>query len=434
MNTPRPPRRSIARTTLAAAGLALLATTVSSPATATATVAPGGGNEHVALYNKSGRQADFASELNGTAQVTSHNGRFVVFSTAAPLVPSDTNEVDDVYLRDTADGITILVSAKNGRPGNDYSFEPTISADGRYIAWTTWATNLTRDTNGSTLDVVVKDMQTSKIQAVSVRSHETQAKRNSFSPVISGNGRHVAFQTFGRLGARDLDRKEDVYVRDTKRGVTSQASLLPRGGKDVRESVLVGDISDNGNLVTFGNDNTLWVRNVAAGTTTRFHHEPDSPPCQPFPAGSAGRPAISGNGKYVAFASCAVDLPGEDHTSTDIYRFTLATGAIVRVTAGANHSYLPSLSRTGRYVGFGSDADDLIEGDTGQPDAFVADVTTGTITRASQAADGTGGNSWSATSFIAISGDGHSLAYVTYADNLVENDGVNLPEALLWRG
>ncbi len=75
--------------------------------------------------------------------------------------------------------------------------------------------------------------------------------------------------------------------------------------------------------MTFGDANDLWVRDTAAGRTTRFWHEPDSPPCQPFPAGSAGRPAISGNGRYVAFATCATKIPGADGQATQVYRKSL---------------------------------------------------------------------------------------------------------------
>ncbi len=423
-------RRS--RSVLAATGLAVAAVTAGT------TAALAGGttshNEQVVLVNETGAQPAIESAINGTAQVSSHEGRYVVFSTAAALVPSDTNELDDVYLRDTADGISVLVSARNGTPGNDYSVEPTVSADGRFVAFTTWATNLTQDTNGPTLDVVVKDMQTDRIRLVSVDSKERQRARNSFFPVISGNGRHVSFQTFGRFGPRDEDRREDVYVRDLADGVTRQGSLHP-GGRDIRGPVLNGDLTDDGSTVVFGNANMLWARNVATGRTIRFWQEPDSPPCQPFPSGSAGRPAISGDGRFAAFASCATDLPGEDGAFTDVYRIRISTGEISRVgKAGNDYSFLPSLSRTGRYVGFGSDASNLVTGDDeGLPDAFVADTREGTVVRASQATDGSGGDSWSATTAVAITGDGHSLAYTSYADNLVPGDASDVEEVFLWR-
>lgn len=425
--------RGFRRSAVAVGGLALAATAASLTSAHAGTASH---NEQVVLVNGTNAQADAKSRINGTAQVTSHNGDHVVFSTAAALVPEDDNDLDDVYLRDVSAGVTVLVSVSDGEPGNDYSVEPTISADGRYVAFTTWATNLTdSDTNGSELDVVVKDMETGTISLVSVDSRERQKRRNSFFPVISGDGRHVSFQTFNAFGRKDKDRKEDVYVRDLRTGKTRQASLTPGSDRDVRGSVLNGDISDDGRIVVFGNDTMLWARDMVAGETIRFHHEAAQAPCNPMPAGSAGRPVVSGNGRFVAFSSCAEDLPGSSADATDIWRKSLgARGRITRVTSGNDYSYLPSLSRSGKVVGFGSDATDLVAGDTeGRADAFVADLAEDTIVRASQAGDGTGGNRHSATTAAAISGDGQSLAYTSYADNLVPDDEFDWEEVVVWR-
>jgi Tol biopolymer transport system component len=424
------------RSTAVVAGLATLTLTTTLAATAAAANAAQPHNEQVALVNGTGDQLEFKSRLNGTAPVASHDGRFVVFSTDAPLVAEDTNELDDVYLRDTVDDVTVLVSTVGGTLGNDYSVEPTISADGRYVAFTTWADNLTeKDTNGHTLDVVVKDLQQGTIALVSATTAGRQGKGNSFFPVISDDGRSVSFQSFSPLGPRDEDKREDVYVRDLEAGVTRQGSLLPGGNQDVRTAVINGDLSGDGSVVTFGNANNLWARNMVTGETIRFWHEPDSPPCQPFPSGSAGRPVISGDGRFAAFSSCATDLPGEDGEASDVYRVNLTSGRIVRVhPEGNGHSYLPSLSRTGRYVGFGSDANNFADGDKGgSPDAFVVDTKTGVVTRASEAPDGSNGNNWSASNDISISGDGQSLVYVSYADNLVEDDAFDLQEVFVWR-
>ena len=419
----------------AAAGRALVALALTGPAYAGLPAH----NEQVVLVNETNAQVDAKSAISGTGQVASYDGRFVVFSTAAPLVAIDTNDTDDVYLRDTTDGITILVSQKGGKPGNDASFEPTISDDGRYVAFTSWATNLFKDANGVTLDVAVKDLFSDKTRLVSSTTSGKQYRKNSFAPVISGDGSRVSFQSFAPFGAKDQDKREDVYVRDLAHHWTKQASLTPKG-KDVRQSILNGDISDNGNLVTFGEANNLWVRNVNKGTTLRFWHEPDAPPCQGFPVGSAGRPVISGDGTYVAFSSCAEKLPGPA-THGQLYRMKLATGKITLVTkpqvsgkAGNADSFLPSLSRSGRYVGFGSDASNLAGVDTGtNTDAFVADLKRGTIVRASQAPDGTEGGSWSASTGAAISGDGHTLVYESYATNLVAGDQFDWEEVFAWR-
>jgi Tol biopolymer transport system component len=434
MNTHHPHSRL---RTQAVAGLALTTSAVLVGA-GPAAYAAAPHNEQVVVVNGTEAQADAKSMINGTAQVSSADGRFVVFSTAAALVPQDTNDLDDVYLRDTTDRITVLVSAKGATPGNDYSFEPTISKSGRYVAFTTYSTNLVRDTNGSVLDVVVKDMFTGRLALASVDSAGHQRNKNSFFGVLSGNGRRVIFQSFARLGAKDTDRREDVYVHDIAKGWTRQVSLTPRG-RDVEPAVADGDISDDGALVTFGTSNDIWVRDVAAGTTQRVWHEPDSPPCQPFPSGSAGRPVISGNGEYLAFSTCATKIAGADGQFAQVYRMTMANRSI-RLVSSTGHgpadgdSYLPSLSTSGRYVGFGSDATDLAP-DTGtDPDAFVADLGSHTVTRASGGPDGTESNNWSASTAASISGDGRTLVYESYATNLVADDQYDWEEVFVWRG
>ena len=428
---PDPRRVALPAQRALAAALGLAAVLV--PLSSATALTPGRSNIQVALANGTNQQLESSSDINGTARVLTQDGRFVVFSTAAALTPDDTNGLDDVYLRDTVDEITLLVSEKNGHPGDSDSFEPTISGDGRFVAFTTTATNLTKDSNGDHLDVVVKDTYTGRLRAVSVTSREKQKPFNSFSPVISSDGGSVAFQSFAPLGGRDRDKREDVYVRDLKAGTTRQASLLPGTSKDVRVSVLNGDISDDGTKVAFGDSNRIWVRDLASRSTTRVWKEGDAPPCQDLPAGSAGRPVLSGNGRYVAFSSCAKDLPGRSHRFTNIYRFALRSGKVTMVTRGNGYSYLPSLSRSGRYVGFGSDAANLVAGDDHGPDAFVADLRRGTVVRASQAPDGSGGNNWSATTAASVSSDGHSLAYSSYADNLVAGDTYDLREVFLWR-
>ena len=425
------------RTPAVAAGLVLAATATSLIGTLSPAYAAGAHNEQVVLADGTNTQADAKSMSNGTAQVSSYDGRYVVFSTAAALVPQDTNDLDDVYLRDTEDGTTTLVSHRGKTIGNDYSVEPTISNDGRYVAFTTWATNLFPDTNGSSLDVVVKDLETGKLRLASVDSTGRQYRKNSFSPVISGNGKRISFQSFAPFGKKDADKREDVYVRDVAHRWTKQASVTPKG-RDVKPSILNGDISDNGRRVTFGSDNDLWVRNLATGRTTRFWHEPDSAPCSGFPVGSAGRPVISGNGRYVAFSTCSPKIPGADGEATQVYRMKLSDRSILLVSKTGHgpaddHSYLPSLSTSGRYVGFASDATDLAPDTGGDPDAFVADLKAGTITRASQSSEGDESNNWSASTAAAISGDGHTLVYESYATNLVAGDQYDWEEVFVWR-
>jgi hypothetical protein len=203
---------TLRRPALLAGGLALAAVTATAPYAAAGETGPTGPhNEQVALVNETGAQpAGTKSKINGTAQVASYNGAYVVFSTDAALVPWDDNGTDDVYLRSRPDGFTVLVSGRDEVPGNDASFEPTISDNGRYVAFTTAATNLVpgKDRNGHTLDVVVRDMQSTGITRVSQSTAGFQREQNSFFPVLAGNGRSVSFQSFGSFGIKDDDNRE----------------------------------------------------------------------------------------------------------------------------------------------------------------------------------------------------------------------------------
>lgn len=420
------------------AGLAALA--VASPAAAVpapTAAASGEGSNRLVAYDDGGRQGPGRSSINGSAQVTSYDGRLVVFSTADALVPEDTNGVDDVYVRDTAAGRTRLVSvAPDGTLGDDYSHEPTISDDGTKVAFTTWATTLLDDRNGSTLDVVVKDLRTGSLERVSVRNDGTQAKRNSFSPVISGDGTAVAFQTFGRFSGKDGDRREDVYVRDLVNGRTWQASL-DEDGRDIGTHLLVGDISDDGRVVTFGYNRDVWVRDQVRRRTTRLWHEANDPRA-PFPMGTVGRPVVSGNGRYVAFSTMSNDvMRGERGDFHDIFRFDLRSGkvrAVVRTPRGRQgngDSGIPSLSRNGRFVGFSSYAGNLTGGEAPGSDTFVRDMRSGTTWLASRAASGVA-NADSGRTAVAISGDGRTLAYESYASNLVPEDTNGQNDVVVW--
>lgn len=421
---------------LIAAGLSTLA--VLGATAAAASAATSAGFNQLVAVDDDGAQAPSKSHLNGSATVASADGRFVVFSTGSPLVPEDTNGLDDVYLRDLRDLTTTLVSVTaDGTLGNDYSTEPSISGDGRYVAFTTWADNLVEDTNGHTLDVLVKDLETGELELVSQTTAGDQVGRNSFFPVMAGNGRYVAFQTFGRYTESDEDAREDVYVRDLELGVTRHVSLDQKG-RNVRQGVLVGSISADGRKVTFGNDNSAWVRDIVAGRTLRFWHEPNDP-SQPFPAGTVGRPVVSGNGRFVAFSTRSpYVVPGDRGHLADVFRLNLDTGRFRRVTvsvAGRNaneESGIPSLSHTGRYVGFMSAATNLVKGDIAGVDVFVRDMRRRVTTMASVSPTGEPGDEDSGRNAVSISADGQTLVYESYARNLVPNDTNGWSEVFAW--
>jgi hypothetical protein len=148
---------------------------------------------------------------------------------------------------------------------------------------------------------------------------------------------------------------------------------------------------------------------------------------------------ISGNGRFAAFTTMSTTIvKGERGHFSDVFRVNLETGKVRRVTVDArggqpdDHSFIPSLSFTGRHVGFSSFAGDLVAGDAPGSDTFVRDMRTGSTYLASRGLDGPA-NGESGRSAVAISDDGRTLVYETYATNLVAGDTVDMPEVVAWR-
>ena len=162
----------------------------------------------------------------------SEDGRYVVFESAASnLVAGDTNAAEDVFLRDRVKGETRQVSvASDGTQGNGASSSATISRDGRYIAFRSSSTNLVAgDTNGFA-DIFVHDQVTGQTERVNVASDETQADETAYNPTFSGDGRYLAFTSCAtNLVAGDTNSEADVFIRDRQTGETTRASLASDG-------------------------------------------------------------------------------------------------------------------------------------------------------------------------------------------------------------
>src|SRR5262245_58812866 len=251
------------------------------------------------------------------------------------------------------DEITRVATDPSGNEGNSHSLNPSISADGRYLAFESMASNLVPgDTNGY-WDVFVRDMQTGAITVVSTGAGGNQGNNGSISPSISADGRYVAFRSYANNLVPGDTGTPDVFVRDLQTGAITCVSTDASGNQGNSES-------DN--------------------------------------------PYISADGRYVAFESIASNLvPGDTNGTSDVFVRDLQTGAITRVSTDASGnqgnsvSYSPCLSADGRYVAFYSNAFKLVPGDTnGTADVFVRDLQTGSITRVSTDASGNQGNGSSA--------------------------------------
>jgi methionine-rich copper-binding protein CopC len=354
---------------------------------------------------------------------------------------------------------------------------PAISADGRFIVFTSWGGNLVAGDNNDpnftsayNQDSFLKDMTTQAVRFVVTDAQDARVMRmgdnstplhpifNSSYPAgvsaygetyaVSDDGRYVAFATsannlvpVGFIGneytSGDLNTTFDIYVKDIATGAIRLASSSSSGlaGNNVSKDP---DLSADGRYVVFssyastlvaGDTNNLpdiFIKDLQTNATTRL-------------SGTAGgeTPKFSADGRYVVFASPVGTLvPGDTNTALDVFRKDLQTGEVVRVSTSASGaqgehtatnygaSVHPEVSADGRYIVFSSDAANLVPGDTNaRYDVFRKDMQTGAIELVSKSTDGVLGNADSQRA--SISADGRYVVFNGYSDNLVagDNDG-----------
>lgn len=388
-----------------------------------------------------GSQGNGGSEY---AAITA-DGRFVAFdSYASNLVIDDTNNEEDVFVHDRWTGTTERVSiTSNGGQADGRSFGRAISADGRFVAFTSYADNLLSGDVNNNGNIFVHDRQTGITELVSVAIDGSQGNGFSHRPSISADGRYVAFHSWAsNLVSEDTNGKGDEFVRDRQTGVTKRVSVASDGSQGNGESD-GPSISADGRFVAF--DSSAW--NLVSGDTNNFCdggsncwdvfvHDRQTGITERISVASDGTqgndesvlPSISADGRYVAFVSGASNLVIEDtNGSWDVFIHDRETGETERISVASdgsqgNHtSSEPSISAYGRYVAFHSLASNLVSGDSNDEfDIFVHDRQTGLTERVSVAIDGNQGNEMSITP--SISGNGRYIAFYSYASNLVSGD------------
>lgn len=365
----------------------------------------------------------------------SANGRYAVFdSESSNLIPDDTNGGLDIFLHDRNKHKTELVSvASDGTQGDSYSTYPSISGDGRYVAFTSWADNLVEDDTNGFNDVFVHDRQTGVTQRVSVRSDGTQADSYSYYGDISPDGRYVAFASNAtNLVSGDSNDQEDIFVHDIQTGETQRVSIASDGTQANGDSfypsistdgLFVAFESDASNLVSEDTNNIrdVFVHDLQTGQTERVSVAGDGTQGNNPSEGAS----ISGDGRYVAFLSSSNNLVSEDNNGwADIFvhdRDTGGTELVSIASDGTQADYYsggsPSISKDGCCVAFSSLASNLVPGDTNSAyDSFVHDRETGHTERVSIASDGSQANSYSGSS--GISSDGRFVIFISNASNL----------------
>jgi hypothetical protein len=222
----------------------------------------------------------------------SSDGRFVAFdSFASNLVPGDTNGTDDIFVHDRQTGATERVSVDSaGGQANDSSGTPATSTDGRFVAFTSSASNLVPGDTNDVSDIFVHDRQTGATERVSVDSAGGQANDRSGASAISGDGRFVAFGSdSSNLVSGDTNGARDVFVHDRQSGATERVSVDSAGiqGKaNSRNPAISGD----GRYVAFDSDTSTLVAGDTNGARDLFVHDrlgpggPTPPPPPPPPA------------------------------------------------------------------------------------------------------------------------------------------------------
>lgn len=372
-----------------------------------------------------------ATGFSSTPSVSA-DGRYVAFSSlASNLAGDDANSAQDVFLRDNQAGTTALASRTSaGIPGNGSSTNPAVSADGRYVAFASQATNLVSgDTNG-VYDVFVYDRQTGAVERVDIPTAGGQATGgHSLHPRMSADGRYVVYDsTATNLVSGDTNGASDVFLRDRDFGSTVRMSPSDQGQPSYQ-----ADVSDDGRFVVFaswasdlvtGDTNNamdIFVRDRRlAGATTRASVATGGAQAND----SSASPRITGSGSKVVFESNASNLVGGDGNSVqDVFVRDPGAGTTSRASVatgggeGNNDSTFGTISDSGRFVVFRSVASNLAGGDAnGVGDVFLRDLQQGRTNRISTDALGTPANGDSY--HPDISADGNFAAFAAEATNL----------------
>ncbi len=381
---------------------------------------------------------------SGESSVSS-NGRFVVFSSSASnLVATDTNGHQDVFIRDLQTNTTTLVSVNtSGVAGNNDSFEPKVSDDGRYVVFRSLATDLVANDNSTVSQVFIRDLQTQTTRLVSATPNNGFGDGFSGEPVISASGRFVTFTSFSNdLVVGDSNAHNDIFMRDTVANTTtliSQSTAGVIGNNTSYDSSMSSDgryvafRSDATNLVgnTDTNGNTdVFLRDTQLHTTTLI---------SVTPSGTAGNkasisPSVSSTGRYVLFRSKASDLtPLDNNNADDVFirdtqsnTTTLLSINQARTSSANGTSVQPSISQDGHFAAFSSTATNLVgsDGNGATSDIFVRDLFAGPMTLLSTGVGGAAANGPSNNPNV--SANGGFVVFDSTASNLTANDNTTV--------
>jgi Tol biopolymer transport system component len=401
-----------------------------------------------------------------SAPAISDDGLVVAFdSQATNLVGGDNNGAVDVFVHDRTSGRTTVVSVSSkGKLGNGTSSAPAVNADGRFVAFSSGASNLVPGDANARGDVFVHDRLTGDTTRVSVGPGSVQGDATSFAPSISTDGRFVAFTSDASNLVAGGSSGRQAFVHDRVTGATELVSVSSDGTLG-NGFATPGAISGDGRFVAFGTSGNNLVPGDTNGAIDVFVHDRVTGTTERASVRTDGgegndaslRSSINGDGSIVTFSSDATNLvDGDTNEFRDIFVHDMVTGVTERISVGAagvqsdgnsdgfgirgGTSFGPEVSTDGRHVAFDSQATNLIAEDTntcsyqggqsfpdpGQcPDIFVRDLLTDTTVRVS--VDSVGAQSNGASTDPDINGDGSVTTFFSVASNLVAEDTNTCP-------
>ena len=369
----------------------------------------------------------------------SADGRYVAFASAAStMVAGDTNNTEDVFVYDRVARTNERVSVSSlGAEGNGASYGPAISADGRSVAFTSAASNLTPDDSNEQVDVFVRDLETQSTLLVSVGPQGAMGDGPSVAPSISGDGLLVAFESDAdTLVAEDNNGTGDVFIRDLVSRVTRKLSVAGNGQQT--ESPSFGpNISADGSSVAFESFSSRLVPGDTNGALDVFVAEVPSGSIERVSLATGGgqadersySPSISADGRIVAFSSFAANLvPDDTNGLLDVFFHRRDQQRTTRLSVGPDGvqgdglSFAPIVSADGALVVFSSEAGNLVPNDSNaNRDVFVASTEWDGLTRLSHRGSGKAQGDGPSLGPV-VDASGMMVAFASFATNLVDGD------------
>lgn len=374
-----------------------------------------------AVYVPQGQRYDYSLEHRISA-----DGRYVLFTT----------DNGHVWLRDrTAGTVSNPALAADGSESGGTTFLPRITKNGRFVTFSSTGIDFTGGDSNGHVDIYVLDRTTGTTRRGSLGAGDVEGNDDALNGLASEDGRYVAFDSRGsNFVAGDVNETTDVFLRDTMLNTTSTVDLSSGGTIPILGGSIV-DMSDDGRFVLFtsisqlttedtNHLSDLYLRDTLLGTTT----------CENLTlsgiaaGGDTYGGSLSGDARYVVFTSTSPDIVvGDSGARTTTFRRDRMTGVTIQIdltNAGElpdDNSYAAWISTDGNRVLFSSDATNLVVGDTnGAADLFVRDVSAGTTTLVSRSRTGAIENLGSTGG--AFSADGHAVMFMTAATNIVAND------------